>query len=313
MMIPDKAYRGKILIVDDTPSNVKLLSMMLAQKYDIRTVINGSQALAEVKIVIPDLILLDIQMPDIDGYEVCKKLKANQNTRDIPIIFISGLDEVLDKVKAFEVGGVDYVTKPFQVKEVLARVQNQITIRQLQKQLQAQNLELQRLVHIDGLTQVANRRRFDEYLTQEWRRHIREQKNLSLILADVDYFKSYNDFYGHYEGDLCLKQVAQAISRAVKRPTDLVARYGGEEFAIVLANTDLVGATQVAEAILGEIKNLEIPHNRSSVNQYVTLSMGLSTTIPNLESSYQEFINFSDRSLYEAKTQGRNRTIFKEF
>jgi len=313
MIITDKAYKGKILIVDDTPSNVKLLSMMLAQKYDIRTVTNGRQALSEVSVVMPDLILLDIQMPDIDGYEVCQKLKANDSTHDIPIIFISGLDEVLDKVKAFEVGGVDYVTKPFQIKEVLARVQNQITIRQLQKQLQSQNLELQRLVHIDGLTQVANRRRFDGYLTQEWRRHIRDHQCLSLILGDVDYFKNFNDSYGHYEGDVCLQRVAQAISQAARRPGDLVARYGGEEFAIVLANTDLVGAIQVAEAILEEVKNLQIPHNQSCIAPHVTLSMGLSSTVPSVEASYQEFINFTDRSLYEAKTQGRNRIIAKEF
>jgi diguanylate cyclase (GGDEF)-like protein len=174
------------------------------------------------------------------------------------------------------------------------------------EQLEAANQELQRLASIDGLTQLANRRRFDEYLFDEWRRLAREQRPLSLILCDIDYFKLYNDTYGHLAGDFCLQQVAGVLRQSVRRPPDLVARYGGEEFAMILPNTDARGAAFVAETVRQRVRGLRIPHVQSPVSDYVTLSLGVASTIPRLDSSAQRLIAVADEALYRAKAEGRD-------
>jgi len=335
--------KGEILIVDDNLEEINLLSNLLIEAgYKVRKAVNGKIALMGIKANLPDVILLDILMPDMRGYEVCEHLKKDRQTCSIPVIFLSALDEVIDKVTAFRVGGVDYVTKPFQIDEVLARIDTHFTLQLLQKRLSEQNEklqkseaearekshqlelalkqlqeaqnelakvneELQRLANSDGLTQVANRRRFDEYLAQEWKRLAREQQPLSLILCDIDYFKKYNDCYGHQKGDNCLQQVAQAISRAVKRPADLLARYGGEEFAIILPNTFAEGAIAVTQLIQKEIQQLKILHAQSEVSQYITLSLGVSTMIPTVDLAVEILINQADEALYKAKRQGRDR------
>lgn len=503
---PAKIPKGNILVVDDKPDNLRLLSSLLSQQgYKVRSVINGEMALTACNAAPPDILLLDINMPGMNGYKVCQELKANEKTKDIPVIFISALDDVLDKVEAFALGGADYIIKPFEVEEVLARIENQLTIRRLQKQLQAQNerlkqeicdrrraeeeirllltttqaisqandfhsalqvtlrqvcetigwdfgeawipsqdttvlecsrgwyasdtrleefgrqsqelrfapgmglpgrawlskqpewiedvshfeqndasmrsaiasnvglkaglaipiflhkrvlavlvffktasslpderliqlvnavaaqlgtliqrkkaeaalkqanQELKRLAALDGLTQVANRRRFDEYLNKEWRRLARDRSPLSLIMCDVDFFKSYNDTYGHQAGDDCLRQIASAISRTLKRPADFVARYGGEEFVVILPNTPAEGALVVAQSIHQEVENLKIPHSQSAAREWVTLSLGVSTQIPSGESSAEDLIAVADRALYEAKEQGRNQIVVKDF
>jgi diguanylate cyclase (GGDEF)-like protein len=186
--------------------------------------------------------------------------------------------------------------------EITERKKAEVALRQV-------NLELEYLVTLDGLTQVANRRRFNTYLAQEWKRAIREQSTLSLILCDVDYFKAYNDHYGHQKGDECLYQIAQAMSRLVKRPADLVARYGGEEFAIILPYTDAAGAMVVAETIRHGIAHLKLPHAQSGVDHYVTLSLGVAAIEPSLELLPETLITAADTALYRAKHQGRNRTV----
>lgn len=335
--------RGEILIVDDNLEEINLLSTLLIEAgYRVRKAVNGKIALMGIKANLPDVILLDILMPDMGGYEVCEHLKQERQTCSVPVIFLSALDEVIDKVKAFRVGGVDYVTKPFQIEEVLARVETHITLQRLQKRLSEQNErlqksealareksqqleltlkqlqeaqielgkvneELQLLASLDGLTKVANRRRFDEYLSQEWKRLVREQQPLSLILCDIDYFKGYNDCYGHQGGDNCLEQVAKSINCTLKRPADLVARYGGEEFAIILPNTFAQGALAVAQLIREQIQQLKIPHAGSEVSQYITLSLGVSTMIPTLDSSTEILIRQADEALYQAKREGRDR------
>ncbi|ERT09697.1 diguanylate cyclase domain protein [Lyngbya aestuarii BL J] len=445
-----------ILIVDDHPENLKILTQMLSQQnYKIRKAINGKMALNSAFSKPPDLILLDIVMPEMDGYQVCQQIKENPITSEIPVIFMSALDEAFNKVKAFEVGGVDYITKPFQTKEVLARVQLQLQLQHQKQQLEEQNQKLrqeitkrqeveiqlslfnqaiftcrngviitdatqpnnpiiyvnqafekitgysasevfgkncrflqgedrdqpnldiirnalknekdclvimrnyrkdgtlfwnevsispvrdaggnithyigiqtditerqriqtaleeankklQYLANIDGLTQIANRRSFDETLNREWCRATREQQPLSLILCDVDYFKAYNDYYGHLQGDECLIQVAQAISQVVRRPADLVARYGGEEFVVILPNTDGSGAVQVAQLIQEQIRQLQSPHVKSDVSPYITLSLGISSIIPSCKMSSEQLVNAADRALYQAKQQGRNQII----
>ncbi|PSB17237.1 diguanylate cyclase [filamentous cyanobacterium CCP2] len=474
--------KASILVVDDTPTNLTLLVQMLSgQGYKVRVAPNGKLALASVQSNPPDLILLDVSMPDMDGYTVCQQLKKNEQTRNIPVIFISAFDSVFNKVNAFTVGGLDYITKPFELVEVLARIQNQLRLRQFQQQLQTQNAQLQllltttqaiaeatdvnaalrvvlekicqtigldfgeawmrssdssalqccgywyselatlqqlgedqrcglgssdlpeqiwasrqliwiddvaqdgqpmvqpswietlglkvafgipiqleeqmlavliffcrkhvtvdsqslelvkavatqlgtmirrkeaeaalreanqaleRLANLDGLTQVANRRRFDAYLAQEWSRSLREQTNLALILFDVDYFKAYNDCYGHLQGDECLQHITQAVSHTIKRPTDLLARYGGEEFVVLLPNTHTNGAIAVAQTIQRAIQQLKISHAQSKISDTVTLSLGVASLIPTPEQSPDDLIARADAALYDAKSQGRDR------
>ncbi|MEA5575804.1 diguanylate cyclase domain-containing protein [Anabaena sp. UHCC 0451] len=492
-------YKANLLVVDDHPDNLRVLSAILGQEgYKVRKAISAEVALNTVKVEIPDLILLDIKMPKIDGYTICAVLKQNDATRDIPVIFLSALDTTADRVKGFEVGGVDYITKPFQAEDVLARIKHQLTIvrqrqelyehnqnlikeiqyrKQIESKLklllttinlvsQAPNLdhaieavlrevcrtinwdygeawitkpdntglqlghayyncydqeltrfhqaslaysfpygfkligrvwstqetewiedisqvqenvfsriklvqdtglktvfavpitiegrvlvimclfqrssllynpelvelvsavalelsgfigrkkteealkqankELLRLANIDGLTGIANRRCFDKSLSREWLRLKREESPLTLLLSDIDYFKLYNDYYGHQAGDECLRRIAKAIAESCKRPADLVARYGGEEFAILLPNTDLDGAIYITQQIQQEIASMAIPHQCSDVSNQVTLSIGLVSMIPTNETSREIMIAAADKALYQAKDQGRN-------
>ncbi len=495
--------KSSILIVDDARTNLHFLGKILLDKYHVFSTRTGSRAIEIAQNNPPDIILLDVVMPEMDGYEVCTKLKTDERTKNIPVIFISSLTEITDKVTAFSVGGVDYILKPFQSEEILARVNTHLTLRRLQKQLESQNEQLQEMndflkeqglyerqqaeselrsrkrkyrilfenshdaiimmetdgkiidinpaglnmleytkqeiqkvqspdlfsvsndwfdlthaieqehgvknfdvklckkdgtildclitaslwqdenkknlgyqgiirditerreaekiltaynktleedvrkrtaelrlknellekeshmrneiskaleeaniklkyqANLDGLTRIANRRRFDEYIDQEWQRAIRDQIPISLILCDIDHFKNYNDFYGHQTGDDCLKQVAQGIKRAAKRITDLVARYGGEEFAVVLPNTTVDGGIKVAESIRQEIQKLEILHELSDANDYLTVSIGISNIIPQLGFTHVAFIKAVDEALYEAKAQGRNCIVFR--
>jgi diguanylate cyclase (GGDEF)-like protein len=322
---------NNILIVDDTPENLTVLRQMLTEHgYRVRPALSGEIALKAVEADIPDLILMDIMMPGMDGFEVCEKLKSDARTRDIPVLFISALIETEDKVRGFKAGGVDYIIKPFHTAEVLARVETHLTLRNLQKKIQEQNLQLvgeieerervekalveanrklELLATIDGLTDIPNRRQYDLYLQQEWKRSAREQLPMAVILCDIDHFKLYNDEYGHVAGDKCLKQVAQGIRRSLKRPADFVARYGGEEFAVIMPNTDIEGAIRVAEEIRKAMGTLKIPHVRSEVGAFVSLSMGVSSTLPGRSDGSEAFINEADQLLYQAKETGRDRIV----
>ncbi len=314
IITPDSSFNGVILIVDDNPTNLSVLSLALKSAgYKTRVAMDGVSAIEQVQEDPPGLILLDVQMPGIDGFETCIRLKANPKIRDIPVIFITASVDLDQKVKGLSVGAVDYITKPFQQEEVLARVKVHLELRFLTQKVQEQaialqqvNQELHRLANLDGLTAVANRRRFDEYLDQEWRRLQREQSPLALILCDIDYFKNYNDYYGHQAGDVCLKQVAQAINDCLKRPADLVTRYGGEEFAIILPHTSKEGAVHVAQLIQTTIRELSIPHHHSQVSSFVTLSLGVSSQVPNADLDAHELVAVTDKALYIAKAEGRN-------
>jgi diguanylate cyclase (GGDEF)-like protein len=209
--------------------------------------------------------------------------------------------------QAFAAGAVDYVTKPIHWAILRQRVKRLIQQVKLYQDLEQANLELKRLATSDGLTHVANRRHFDEHLQQEWQRMMREQLPLSLILCDIDFFKAYNDTYGHQVGDDCLRQVATVIQKAAKRSVDLAARYGGEEFAVILPNTDLEGAEQVATSIRDSIQNLGVAHDSSKISEFVTVSIGVSCTIPNQIVAPEMLIAAADRALYQAKAEGRDR------
>ncbi|MEM6445968.1 MAG: PleD family two-component system response regulator [Cyanobacteria bacterium P01_D01_bin.123] len=310
--------KGFILIVDDNPTNLSVLSHALKDAgFRVRVAMDGESAVEQSIEDLPELILLDIQMPGMDGFETCTQLKANPATREIPVIFITASASIENKVRGLSLGAVDYITKPFQQEEVLARVRVHLKLRYLQQKVQEQkiallaaNRELERIANLDGLTQVANRRRFDDYLEREWRRLARDRQPLSLILCDIDYFKRYNDYYGHQSGDACLQAVAQALEGAVKRPADLVARYGGEEFAVVLPNTTAEGAVHVAKLLRMEVKHLEIVHAQSSASPHVTLSMGVSCMIPTFDTSPMELIAISDKALYVAKDAGRDAHFY---
>ncbi|MBW4677105.1 MAG: PleD family two-component system response regulator [Desmonostoc geniculatum HA4340-LM1] len=299
-----------VLIVDDEPFIRMILRNFLEREaYQIVEAQNGIEALSVFNQLHPDIVLLDAIMPDMDGFECCTQLQIIDSSKHTPVLMITGLEDEESVDRAFEVGAMDYVTKPIHWPVLRQRVKRLIQQSQLQQKLETVNFELQRLVTIDGLTEVANRRGFEEYFYQEWQRMKREQRPLSLILCDVDFFKSYNDTYGHRVGDRCLLKIAQAIKDIVKRPGDLVARYGGEEFAVILPNTDTEGATHVAEKICDAVRTLAIPHQNSQVSPYVTMSAGFATEIPQPNSDLEEMIAAADRALYQAKTAGRDRFV----
>ncbi|MDO9212947.1 MAG: diguanylate cyclase [Methylococcales bacterium] len=441
--------KGTILLIDDLPENLHLLNNLLIQLgYTVRSATSGKMALKMLSVKLPDVILLDIKMPDMDGFQVCTVIKADERLRDIPIIFISALNNATDKVKAFTCGGGDYITKPFQIEEIVVRIENQLLIQRqkialqqevkkrqeteevlyqsrallsnvlnstldgiaalqsvrasqtgeiedfrclvvnpaiaqafnrsreeligklmlkrflkrinpslfervvavvetgeplaediyyplgesswyhfaavklgdgvalavrdvtarknMELELQIANRELRLLAHLDGLTKIANRRCFDDFLQHQWRRLSRSQQQLSLLMLDVDFFKPYNDLYGHQRGDDCLVDIARTIQKIISRPTDLIARYGGEEFAIVLPETHQDGAIVIAQIIIKAIQNLKIPHQTSAISHYVTVSIGIASMIPVLDFSPDLLIEQSDQALYCAKQQGRN-------
>lgn len=292
--------RPKILVVDDVPSNIHVLSRVLADDCVIYFATDGAKALDLVQARQPDLVLLDIMMPGMDGYEVCRRIKDNPATCDIPVIFISARGEVEDETRGLEVGAIDFITKPISAPIVRARVRNHLLLKR-------QADILRQLSFMDGLTGIANRRRFDETLEREWRRCGRSKLPLSVIMLDVDHFKRFNDHYGHHAGDECLRTVARILAEEVKRPGDFVARYGGEEFVCLLPETDGDGAAQVAERLRNAVLLQAIPHAASPTAPQVTISLGYASTVPPPDRASQGLVSLADAMLYEAKNRGRNQ------
>lgn len=290
-----------ILVVDDEPLNIKMLSQALSPWYRIKAATSGADA---IKVAAsddpPDLILLDIAMPGMDGYEVCDQLKSLHSTKNIPIIFITARSSNEDEARGLERGAVDYITKPFSLPIVMARIRNQLL-------LKIKTDMLEQLVSIDSLTEVANRRRFDEVLDQEWRRSVRNELPLSVIMIDVDFFKALNDSYGHAAGDICLKQIAQALKNTTRRSSDTVARYGGEEFSAILPNIQFSDAMKLAEQMRLNVQQLAIPHPRSPLGPQVTVSLGVATALPTKAVAPAQLLAQADEMLYRAKQSGRNR------
>ncbi len=297
--------QARILIVDDDPSNARLLARIFDDSYEVLCTTDSQQALELARDAHPEVILLDVMMPGLDGFEVCSRLKAEHDTSNIPVIFITGMGDLGAETRGLKLGAVDYVTKPINPPVVKMRVRNQVELKQARDQLT-------RLAITDGLTGLANRRHFDEVLAKEYARLARHDGELSLILLDVDHFKAFNDAYGHCQGDDCLRTVAHMISSAMLRPADLGARYGGEEFACVLPETDFEGALAIAEGIRTQIESLRIPHAYSTVADHVTVSIGIATELCVPGGSPQELIGEADRQLYRAKMGGRNR-VCSEF
>ncbi len=298
----DIAQKGRVLIVDDAMENIQILHQALQDEHDVLFAMNGAKALHIAQHQLPDLILLDAMMPDMDGYAVCAALRASAITRDIPIIFVTALKTPEDETRALDAGAADFISKPVNAAVVRARVRTQLTVKR-------QSDALRELTLTDGLTGVANRRAFDEKLQGEWRRCARAQMPMALIMVDIDHFKLFNDHYGHQAGDACLQQVGAAMRRAAMRPQDMVARYGGEEFAILLPQEDVSGAEAVARKVLDEIAALCIVHERSGAGPHVTVSMGVASLTPDDKVEAGKLIKAADALLYQAKANGRNRYL----
>jgi two-component system cell cycle response regulator len=456
MNAPAIAEKENILVVDDTPDNLRVLLRALSHEgYHVRCARSGALAISGSLVVPPDLILLDVLMPQMDGYEVCQALRQNHQTRDVPVIFLSVLEDGADKARAFAAGGNDYIAKPYDLQEVMARVKHQLRLKQRQQEmlqsvshfreahrnlqsahtflqevlncladgigvfeairddqgeisdfarkvsnpafarllgredlsdsevtlsqltdpfsecelfdlcvqvletdlsirqefhylqeqrqhwvevfatrlrdgvvtslrdintlktqiahLESMQHELFALATTDSLTQVANRYRFDAYLDAEWQRSLREQQPLSLIFGDIDRFKRFNDLCGHSMGDRCLQAVASALKRAVKRPADMVARYGGEEFAVLLPNTFLAGAVQVARMIQAQMRDLQLTESQVAECQQVQISLGIACTIPQEGGRVQRLLEAADRTLYQAKAKGGDTFCVENF
>ncbi len=291
-----------VLIVDDLQLNIKFLANTLKDEYQIKIATDGNKAIeiASNRDDAPDLILLDVIMPCMDGYEVCRRLKEQDTTKNIPIIFVTARDDAEHEEHGLNLGAVDYVTKPFRKSILKARVRNHV-------ELKVKTDLLETFAIIDGLTGIPNRRSFDTTLHKEWGRARREGAPLSIMIMDIDNFKAYNDNYGHGKGDECLKRVAAALSGVIVRPADIVARYGGEEFVAILPNTDHQGGFSLGEVFRKTIEVLKIPHAFSEIADHVTISIGLHTLIPTPEEQVESFLKKADDALYTSKKQGKNQ------
>jgi diguanylate cyclase (GGDEF)-like protein len=295
--------KARILIVDDEKMNLKVLADLLKDEYAPVLARSGEQALQHaLGDSPPDLILLDVVMPQMGGYEVIKILKNNDKTNNIPVIFVTALNSIEDEEHGLKLGAVDYITKPYSPPVVKIRVRNHL-------RLVHQYRLLDQLAHLDGLTEIPNRRRFEEVFQKEWTRSARNGTPFSLAMIDVDFFKQYNDHYGHAMGDLTLQKIAKALDSGMKRPADLIARYGGEEFVMVLPETDAAAARVVAERALQKVVDLNIPHHYSQAADHVSVSLGLVTIYMDNTTPSQTFLNTADQNLYLAKQNGRNRIV----
>ncbi|MDH4989548.1 diguanylate cyclase [Aquamicrobium lusatiense] len=291
--------RPTILIVDDEISNIEIMNAILEDDYEICFATSGQQALETARANLPDLILLDILMPEMDGFEVCRRLKNEALLADVPVIFTTGLGDTEDEVRGLSLGAIDYVTKPIQPVVLRARVSNHIELKRLRDQLAE-------MAVTDALTGLSNRRRMEQKLNAETERLAQSEDWLSVLLIDIDFFKQFNDTYGHLNGDRCIVMIASALKRALTRASDLSARYGGEEFACVLPGADAAAALTMAEEIQVQVGALNIPHARSTVSPNVTISIGIATGRCQPGMTPDKWIAHADQQLYRSKASGRN-------
>jgi len=304
----------KILIVDDDPMAIQSLYKILEGLGEIRFAISGQDCLDSLKKEAVDLVLLDANMPMMDGYSTCRKMK--REFPDIPVMFVTASHDPSDEIQALEAGAVDFITKPLNPPVIQARVNTQLQLKQHGDKLRA-------LTKSDPLTGIANRRYLDEQIELEWRRSMRNQSVLSLLMIDIDFFKAYNDHYGHIAGDACLRKIAETIQATVNRAGELAARYGGEEFAALLPQSSPERACEVADKICVAVRELHIPHAKSCISDTVTVSIGIAGGTPFFHSanyvmieensrdpgSIEELFTWADEALYKAKQTGRNRVI----
>jgi diguanylate cyclase (GGDEF)-like protein len=294
--------KAKILVVDDEAINIHILSNALTDIYDVFAVTSGKDAIDFCLRTPPDLILMDMDMPVVDGLAACRAFKECNETRDIPVMFITAHADPTAEDKCWNAGGVDFLVKPVNTNTLKHRIKSHLALKLMTD-------ELRKMAYQDGLTQVSNRRYFNEYLARQNKLNQRSGLTLGLMMFDIDFFKSFNDLYGHLAGDDCLRLVAKALSASVARPGDFVARYGGEEFAIILPDTEIEGIISVAEKVQTQIEALDIIHKGSPFGR-VTGSIGIA--ISSAKGSEQgSLIERADKRLYQAKTTGRNKFVFE--
>lgn len=326
-----------ILIVDDSRFNLLLLKSILQDAGFTHIQTAGSAAEAFQLLGMDDdasegqetaapeieLVLMDVVMPEMDGIEACRRIKAHPKGKDLPVIIVTASTEISVLESAFAAGATDYIPRPLNKVELLARIRNALTLKremdkrkqrekellEVTRQLEEANRKLEQLSTQDDLTGIANRRQFNRTLAIEWNRAMRGKYWLSVILIDIDAFKPYNDHYGHLAGDDCLIQVARILQKAVKRPSDLVARYGGEEFAVILPHTGLEGAVTVAEQMRQQVAALKIEHHYARNSQHITISAGVAATIPDQQQDMRHLLHAADQALYQAKRSGGNKVI----
>ncbi len=300
---------SSILIVDDDPGTVQMLGKMLAPLGELRFALSGQEALNLARAMPPDLVVLDAEMPGLNGFEVCQQFKRDRDLAHIPLIFVTSHSDTAMEVAGLSAGAVDFISKPLNPPLVIARVRMQLRLKYLTD-------GLRRAALTDSLTGVGNRRRFDEQVEKEWMRAVRIGESLSLLMIDIDYFKRYNDRYGHLAGDGCLRKVAEAISSVARRPADEVARFGGEEFAMLLPHTDEAGAQHIAAHVAQAVQDMQLPHDASPLcGGVVTVSVGATTAdgtgVGGSEAPpATDIVARCDEALYEAKRAGRARSAF---
>ena len=317
-------FKVSVLLVDDQLIIAEAIRRMLSDQQDIEFhyVTDATQALDTALRLQPTVILQDLVLPGIDGFALIQLYRDNAALAHVPVIVMSAKDDPKLKAHSFAVGANDYVVKLPDRLELLARIRYHSNahisrlqrdqafrfLRESQKNLAEANIELQKLAALDGLTGIANRRRFDETMMAEWQRGQRDKEPLSLLFCDIDLFKSYNDHFGHLAGDLCLKKVAAVLTEHLKRPADLAARYGGEEFALILPETDSAGAMLIAEACRRHLESLQMEH-AGGAQGIVTASIGVATVVPSPQSTVEQLINRADQALYTVKRSGRNKVL----
>jgi diguanylate cyclase (GGDEF)-like protein len=296
----------RLLIVDDLPDNIRVLSRMIADAgYAVSAATSGAQALKIAAASAPDLILLDIMMPEMDGYQTLQALQADPQLAGIPVIFVTACSDAEDEARGLELGAVDYITKPFKEAIVLRRVQTHL-------ELKHQRDLLEHLSQVDGLTRIPNRRAFDQQCDVEWRRALRSGDRLAIAMIDVDHFKGFNDTHGHLGGDDCLRRLAQILSQGMRRAGEFVARYGGEEFVCLLPGIEIDSLAALMEQVRASVESEHLPHGASSVSPWVTISVGAALCRPTRPMAASDLIKAADAQLYEAKRLGRNRVCMTE-
>lgn len=294
------AGRASILIVDDEISNIEIMNAILEDDYEISFATSGAEALETARAILPDLILLDVLMPGMDGFELCKHLKSEALLADVPVIFTTGLGDTADEVRGLTLGAIDYVTKPVEPVILRARVGNHVELKRLRDRMAE-------MAVTDALTGLSNRRGMEKILNTETARLARTGEWLSVIMLDIDFFKLFNDNYGHPAGDRCIAMIASALNRAVKRAADVSARYGGEEFACILPGADAQAALFVAQEILLQVQTLDIPHAHSLISNRVTVSVGVASARCEPGLTPDLWISHADSQLYHSKHGGRNQ------
>ena len=295
-----------ILVVDDMTTTLLLIHDLLKDTYEVKIAKSGTKALEILESPNDiDLILLDVEMPDINGYEVCKILKNNEQTKNIPVIFVTARNSEEDEEYGLNLGAIDYITKPFNKAIVKLRIKNYLN-------LKIKNDILEKLSMYDGLTNIRNRRFFDETFEKTFSEIKRDKKSLAVLMIDIDFFKLYNDNYGHGQGDETLRKVAKALEKTIKRASDFVARYGGEEFVILLKDINKDGVEAVANNLLNAIRELKITHEFSKIENYVTVSIGVSYYNSSSDITKLELLLKADETLYNVKNSGRNNFAILE-